>query len=92
MKTKSVDTMDSFILVVQAKQEWPDNAVPQIITEAVKKRLAAGKRHTCLLFLPMGRTFAALSLILMVVCMLRIKSFLDLKKTELMGKKLKIRK
>jgi hypothetical protein len=45
-KTKSVETMDSFLLVVEAKKEWPDSAIPQVICEAgclLKKRLAAGK-------------------------------------------------
>ena len=45
-KTKSVDTMDSFLLVVEAKKEWPDSAIPQVLAEAgclLKKRLAAGK-------------------------------------------------
>ena len=46
-RTRSVDTMDSLLLVVQAKKEWPDSAIPQVITEAgclLKKRLAAGKK------------------------------------------------
>ena len=45
-RTKSVDTMDSFLLVKVAKKEWPDSAVPQVLCEAgclLKKRLAAGK-------------------------------------------------
>jgi len=45
-KIKSVDTMDSFLLVVEAKKEWPDSAIPQVLCEAgclLKKRLAAGK-------------------------------------------------
>jgi len=45
-KIKSVDTMDSFLLVVEAKKEWPDSAIPQVLAEAgclLKKRLAAGK-------------------------------------------------
>jgi hypothetical protein len=45
-KTKSVDNMDSFLLVVEAKKEWPDSAIPQVLAEAgclLKKRLAAGK-------------------------------------------------
>ena len=45
-KTKSVDTMDSFLLVVEAKKEWPDSAIPQVLCEAgclLKRRLAAGK-------------------------------------------------
>ena len=45
-KTKSDKSMDSFLLVVQAKKEWPDSAIPQVICEAgclLKKRLAAGK-------------------------------------------------
>jgi hypothetical protein len=46
-RTKTVDTMDSFLLVVEAKKEWPDSAVPQALCEAgclLKKRLAAGKK------------------------------------------------
>ena len=42
-KTKSIDTMDSFLLVAEAKKEWPDSAIPQILCEAgclLKKRLA----------------------------------------------------
>ena len=45
-KTKFVDTMDSFLFVVEAKKEWPDSAIPQVLCEAgclLKKRLAAGK-------------------------------------------------
>ncbi len=45
-KTKSVDTMDSFLLVAEAKKEWPDSAISQVLAEAgclLKKRLAAGK-------------------------------------------------
>ena len=45
-KIKSVETMDSYLLVVEAKKEWPDSAIPQVICEAgclLKKRLAAGK-------------------------------------------------
>ena len=45
-KTKSVDTMDSFLLVVEAKYEWPAKSVAQTLAEAgclLKKRLAAGK-------------------------------------------------
>ena len=45
-KTKSVKSMDSFLLVVEAKKEWPDDAVAQVLCEAgclLKKRLAAGK-------------------------------------------------
>jgi hypothetical protein len=46
-RTKSVDTMDSFLLVVGAKKEWPDSAIPRVIAETgclLKKRLAAGKK------------------------------------------------
>ena len=45
-KTKSVNSVDSFLLVVEAKKEWPDCAVAQVLCEAgclLKKRLAAGK-------------------------------------------------
>jgi hypothetical protein len=45
-RIKTVDTMDSFLLVVQAKKEWPDSAIPQVLAEAgclLKKHLAAGK-------------------------------------------------
>jgi hypothetical protein len=31
---RSVETMDSFLLVVEAKKEWPDSALPQILCEA----------------------------------------------------------
>lgn len=43
---KTVQDLDSFLLIVEAKKEWPDSAVPQVIAEAgclLKKRLAAGK-------------------------------------------------
>lgn len=44
---RSVDNMDSFLLIVEAKKEWPDSAVPQVICEAgclLKRRLAVGKK------------------------------------------------
>jgi hypothetical protein len=56
--TKSVDTMDSLLLVVQAKKEWPDSAIPQILCEAgclLKKRLAAGKNTPVFAVLTNGR-------------------------------------
>ncbi|OAJ37843.1 hypothetical protein BDEG_21818 [Batrachochytrium dendrobatidis JEL423] len=58
--TKTVDTMDSFLLVVGAKKEWPDSAVPQILCEAgclLKKRLAAGKNTPVLAVLTNGTDF-----------------------------------
>ena len=45
-KNRSVEAMDSFLLVVEAKKEWPDKAVAQVLCEAgclLKKRLAKGK-------------------------------------------------
>ena len=45
-RIKSADAMDSFLMVVEAKKEWPDSAVPQILCKAgclLKKRLEAGK-------------------------------------------------
>jgi hypothetical protein len=59
-KTKSVDTMDSFLLVVQAKKEWPDSAIPQVLAEAgclLKKRLAAGKKTPVFAVLTNGLLF-----------------------------------
>ena len=59
-KTKTVDTMDSFLLVVEAKKEWPDSAVPQVLAEAgclLKKRLAAGKETPVFTALTNGRLF-----------------------------------
>ncbi len=40
----SVDTMDSFLLIVEANKEWSDDDVYQVLCEAgclLKKRLAA---------------------------------------------------
>ena len=45
-KIKSVDVIDSFLLVMEAKKEWPDSSIPQVLCEAgclLKKRLAVGK-------------------------------------------------
>jgi hypothetical protein len=59
-KTKSVDTMDSFLLVVEAKKEWPDSAIPQVLCEAgclLKKRLAAGKNTPVFAVLTNGTDF-----------------------------------
>jgi hypothetical protein len=59
-KTKSVDTMDSFLLVVEAKKEWPDSAIPQVLCEAgclLKKRIAAGKNTPVFAVLANGLFF-----------------------------------
>ena len=59
-KTKSVDTMDSFLLVVEAKKEWPDSAIPQVLCEAgclLKKSLAAGKNTPVFAVLTNGLLF-----------------------------------
>ena len=59
-KPKSVDTMDSFLLVVEAKKEWPDSAIPQVLCEAgclLKKRLAAGKNTPVFAALTNGLLF-----------------------------------
>ena len=51
-ETKSVDTMDSFLLVVEAKKEWPDSAISQVIAETsclLKKRLSGRwKEYSCI--------------------------------------------
>ena len=52
--------MDSFLLVVQAKKEWPDSAIPQVLAEAgclLKKRLAAGKNTPVFAALTNGTDF-----------------------------------
>ena len=59
-KTKSVDDMDSFLLVAQAKKEWPDSAIPQVLAEAgclLKKRLAAEKKTPVFAALTNGLLF-----------------------------------
>ena len=59
-KTKSVDTMDSFLLVVEAKYEWPAKSVAQTLAEAgclLKKRLAAGKNTPVFAVLTNGLLF-----------------------------------
>ncbi|KAJ3252547.1 hypothetical protein HK103_001399 [Boothiomyces macroporosus] len=59
-KTKSVDNMDSFLLVLEAKKEWPDSAVPQVLCEAgclLRKRLAAGKNTPVFAVLTNGLLF-----------------------------------
>jgi len=59
-RTKSFDTMDSFLLVVGAKKEWPDSAITQVIAEAgclLKKRLAAGKKTPVFAVLTNGLFF-----------------------------------
>ena len=58
--TKSVDTMDSFLLVVEAKIEWPAKSVAQTLVEAgclLKKRLAAGKNTPVFAVLTNGMEF-----------------------------------
>jgi hypothetical protein len=57
---KSVDTMDSCFIVVQAKKEWPDSAIPQVLCEAgclLKKRLTAGKNTPVFAVLTSGIFF-----------------------------------
>lgn len=59
-KTKSVDTMDSFLLVVEAKYEWPAKSVAQTLAEAgclLKKRLAAEKKTPVFAVLTNGMDF-----------------------------------
>ena len=59
-RIKTVDTMDSFLLVVEAKKEWPDSAIPQVLAEAgclLKKRLAAGKGTPVFAVLTNGHLF-----------------------------------
>ena len=59
-RTKSVDTMDSFLLVVEAKYEWPAKSVAQTLAEAgclLKKRLAAGKNTPVFAALTNGTDF-----------------------------------
>ena len=59
-KTKSVDTMDSFLLIVEAKTEWPASAIPQILAEAgclLKNRQAAGKNTPVFAVLTNGFDF-----------------------------------
>jgi hypothetical protein len=58
--TKSVKNMDSFLLVVEAKKEWPDDAVAQVLCEAgclLKKRLAVGKETPVFAVLTNGLLF-----------------------------------
>ncbi|KAI9341490.1 hypothetical protein BDR26DRAFT_802301 [Obelidium mucronatum] len=52
--------VDSFILVVEAKREWPDSAVAQVLAEAgclLKKRLASNKNTPVFAVLTNGRLF-----------------------------------
>jgi hypothetical protein len=59
-ETKSVKSMDSFILVVEAKKEWPDGAVAQVLCEAgclLKKRLTSGKSTPVFAVLTNGTDF-----------------------------------
>jgi hypothetical protein len=59
-RTKSVNTMDSFLLVVEAKKEWPDSAIPQVLCEAgclLKKRLVAEKKTPVFAVLTNGTDF-----------------------------------
>jgi hypothetical protein len=59
-KTKSVDDMDSFLLVVEAKYEWPAKSVAQTLAEAgclLRKRLAAGKNTPVFAVLTNGLLF-----------------------------------
>ena len=59
-RIKSVENMDSSLLVVQAKCEWPDKSVAQTLAEAgclLKKRLAAGKKTPVFAVLTNGRFY-----------------------------------
>ena len=59
-RIKSVDSMDSFLLVVEAKYEWPAKSVAQTLAEAgclLKKRLAAGKNTPVFAALTNGTDF-----------------------------------
>ena len=59
-RIKSVDDMDSFLLVVEAKYEWPAKSVAQTLAEAgclLKKRLDAGKKTPLFAVLTNGILF-----------------------------------
>ena len=47
--TKSVDTMDSFLIIVEAKKEWPDSGIPQVRSRLLAQE-ASGcwKEHPCI--------------------------------------------
>jgi hypothetical protein len=54
------EAIDSFLMVVEAKKEWPDKSVAQVLCEAgclLKNRLAAGKNTPVLAVLTNGRLF-----------------------------------
>jgi hypothetical protein len=58
--SKSVDDMDSFLVVVQAKYEWPAKSVAQTLAEAgclLKKRLDAGRNTPVFAALTNGTDF-----------------------------------
>ncbi|CAM6127497.1 unnamed protein product [Calypogeia fissa] len=57
---RSVLSMDSFFLVMEAKKEWPDSAVAQVLAEAgclLKRRLNSGKKTPVFAVLTNGRLF-----------------------------------
>jgi hypothetical protein len=59
-KIKSVDSVDSSLLILQAKNGWPDSAIPHVLAEAgclLKKRSAAGKSTPVLAVLTNGTDF-----------------------------------
>ena len=59
-RSKSTQTMDSNLIVVQAKKQWPDSAIYQVICEAgclLKKRLEAGKNTPVFAVLTNGNIF-----------------------------------
>ncbi|KAJ3259331.1 hypothetical protein HK103_002529 [Boothiomyces macroporosus] len=59
-KDSPASKIDSFIIAVEAKREWPDQAVAQVITEAgclLKNRLKAGKKTPVFAILTNSRFF-----------------------------------
>jgi len=59
-RIKCVDAMDSFLLISQARKEWPDSAIPQVLCEAgclLKRRLAEGKNTPVFAVLTNGTDF-----------------------------------
>jgi hypothetical protein len=62
-KSKPSKSVDSFLLLVQAKKEWPDDAVAQVLCAAgclLKKRLTAGMNAPVIAVLTNGLSFASL--------------------------------
>jgi hypothetical protein len=85
-RIKTVQSMDSSLLVTIAKEEWPQNTVPQVLAETgclLKKRLAAGKNTPVFAVLTNGTDYRFFAIDTTGVVYASGKRSLNLERTEL---------